>query len=73
MGKTLHMNSILDGNAMYQIIKEDSLDWRLTLNEQLLEHLSTSGAGDFVDVLELAEWITGFTIAAVDDRTGGGV
>lgn len=53
--KLLDTNMIAPMTDVYQVLqRNDGLEW---LKAHLLENLSTSGAGDFVDLDQLAHYI----------------
>jgi len=53
--KILDMNMIAPMTDVYEVLKRnDGVDW---MKSHLLENLSTSGAGDFADLDELAHYI----------------
>jgi len=53
--KLLDINLIAPMGDVYEVLKrQDGLDW---LKTHLMENLSTSGAGDFENLDELADYI----------------
>lgn len=66
--KEIHTGGLVAMEDVYEILnQQDALGW---LKHRLLNNLSTSGAGDIVEVTELTEYIHDLVITAYSLRDG---